>query len=781
MQIQKVAVLGAGVMGATIAAHLANAGLDVWLMDMPPKSGDDKNSVAKGALAMLAKAKPAPFFLKDHAQGITPGNFEDDLPKLKEMDWVIEVIIENLEIKQAFFKDKVLPHLGEHSILSSNTSGLSIDQMAQGMLVEVKKRFLITHFFNPPRYMRLMELVPCAETDPKILEFMAQFIGQRLGKGIVYARDTPNFVANRIGVFSIYNAMKYMVEQDLSVEEVDAIAGPATGRPKSAAFRTSDLVGLDTMVHVGNNSYQNLPNDEQRDIFKVPEFLTKMIEAKQLGDKTGSGFYRKGKDAAGNKEIQYWDYKTGVYKSQEKPRFPSIGQAKALEGAGAKIKALLTGNDKAAQFAWSNLRDTLIYSFNRLGEIAADPVNIDNGMRWGFNWELGPFEMLDAIGVPEFVARVAQEGVAVPPKLKTVPAFYRYHEGVKQYFDIESGGYLPVPLKPGQIVLPALKQGGRVVLGNASCSLYDLGDGVFGLEFHSKMNTIGGDILSFTLKAVQYVEQNGLGLVVGNQGANFSVGANLALLTAAIGEREWDEINIMIKAFQRATMALKYAKVPVVVAPFHLCLGGGCEYALHADAINAYAETYMGLVEVGVGLLPAGGGTKEMCLRSIALSQQYNTDVSPFVFKAFSQIAMAQTSMSGEELFDMGYMRPGDQITLDMDRLLSDAKAKVLALAANYRPPRKRVDVPAPGRSVAASMNSQIWNLQQGGFASKHDAYISNLVAWAITGGDVAGGTLINEDYLLELEREAFLKLCGTKESYQRISHTLKTGKPLRN
>lgn len=780
LRIQKAAVLGAGVMGATIAAHLANAGVDVLLLDMPAKEGD-RDSVAKNALKSLAKSKPAAFFRPALAAKITPGNFEDHIAQIAECQWVIEVIVENLKIKKSFFEEKVVPNLGPEAILSSNSSGLSVQAMADSLPAEVQKRFLLTHFFNPPRYMRLMELVPCAQTKPEVMEQMAHFIGHRLGKGIVYAKDTPNFVANRIGVYSIFNAMKHMVEMDMTVEEVDAVAGPATGRPKSAAFRTSDLVGLDTMVHVGNNSFENLPDDEERDIFKIPPFLAEMIENKQLGDKTGGGFYKKSKDDAGKRVILYWDYKEKTYKPQEKPKFASIGQTKMLDSLSDKIKGLLAGKDKASTFAWANLRDTLIYSYNRLGEIADDVVNVDNGMRWGFNWELGPFEMLDAIGVKSFVKRAQAEGIKLPAGLEEVESFYRYKGDVKQYWDVNSKAYQPVPRKEGEVDLVALHKGQKEVLGNAGTSLLDLGDGIFGLEFHSKMNTIGGDILNFTRKAVDYVEKNGQGLVVGNQGANFSVGANLALLTAAIAEGEWDDINIMIKAFQNATMALKYAQVPVVAAPFRMALGGGCEYSLHADAVNAYAETYMGLVEVGVGLLPAGGGTKELCIRAIELGEKYQTDPSPYLFKHFKQIAMASVSMSGEELYDLGYLREGDQITMDFDRLIFDAKQKALALAANYRPKTPRQDLPAPGRSVAASMKSQVWNLHKGGFASEHDAKISGHVADAITGGNVPPGTLISEDYLLELEREAFLKLCGEKKTFERISHTLKTGKPLRN
>ena len=793
-QINRVAVLGAGVMGATIAAHLANAGLEILLLDIVPKELDKKeeakgltlespqvrNRIAAAGLQGLLKMKPAPLYLKEYASRISVGNFEDDLEKLKECDWIIEVVVEYMPIKLDLLK-KLAPHIAPGAILTTNTSGLSVNEMAQVLPEDLQKRFLATHFFNPPRYMRLMELVPCGKTDPDVLTGMADFIGTRLGKGIVYAKDTTNFIANRIGTYAIYKGIEHMVEMGMTVEEVDSVAGPATARPKSAAFRTADLVGLDTLAHVGTNSYELLPEDEERDVFKLPEFMKQMIDAKRLGNKTRQGFYKKDK-VDGKRVIFYLDYKTGEYVPLAKPKFASVQAVKQVDKPEQKVKMVLGGADKGAEFAWKSLRDTLIYAVNRIPEIADDVVNVDRAMRWGFNWEIGPFEIFDAIGVAAFIKRAEKDGVAVPDSIKGVESFYRFSDkGVKEYWDLAEKSYKPVPVKDGEINLTILKKADKLVEKNASSSIVDLGDGVFGFEFHSKMNAISGDILAMTHKAIKRAEDEGVGLVIANHGANFSVGANLMLMAVALAEGAFEDIDMVLRSFQKATMAVKYAKVPVVAAPFNMALGGGAEFCLHSDSINAYAETYMGLVEIGVGLLPGGGGTKEMSLRAIQLAQQYNTDVQPFIIKNFQQIAMAKVSMGAAELFDMGYMRQGDAISMDIDRLIGDAKQKVLALATNYRPGTPAENIPAPGRGIAAAIKSQLWNMQMGNFITEYEAEMGFTIAQVMCGGDVNGGTLISEEYLLQLERENFLKLCGNKKTGQRIQHMLKTGKPLRN
>lgn len=794
-QINRVAVLGAGVMGATIAAHLTNAGLDVLMLDIVPRelteeeeakgltleSPQVRNRIAAGGLQGLMKMKPAPFYLKEYAERIEVGNFEDDLGKVKDCDWIIEVVVEYMPIKLDLLK-KLVPNIGAGAILSTNTSGLSVNEMAEALPAEIRKNFLVTHFFNPPRYMRLMEVVGCKGTDPEILDGMAEFINRRLGKGIVYAKDTPNFIANRIGVYAIYKGIEHMLDLGMTVEEVDSVAGPATARPKSAAFRTVDLVGIDTLGHIAENTYELLPDDEEREVFKVPEFMQDMIKNGLHGNKTKKGFYTK-EMVDGKRQIYYFDYQKREYKPLEKPKFASIAAVKQVDDPGQKVKMVMAGGDKAAEFAWRSLRDTLIYTVNRIPEIADDVVNIDNGMRWGFNWEIGPFEMLDAIGVQNFVKRAEGDGIAVPAALNSVESFYRFtEEGTKEFYDLLTSSYKPVPHNENHIKLDLLKRkSGGVVEKNSNCSIIDLGDGVFGFEFHSKMNAISGDILTMTHKAIKRAEDEGVGLVIGNQGGNFSVGANLMMLAVALAEGAFEDVDMVIRSFQKATMAVKYAKVPVVAAPFGMTLGGGCEFSLHADAINAHAETYMGLVEIGVGLLPAGGGTKEMCLRAVELAQRYKTDVTPFIFKHFEQIGMAKVSMGAAELYDLNYMRHGDGITMDIDRLIGDAKKKVLGLATNYRPKTPLTKIPAPGRNVASSVKSQLWNMKMGKFVTEYEAKIGGIIAEVICGGDVNGGTLVSEDYLLQLEREAFLKLCGQKKTSERIQHMLKTGKPLRN
>ena len=793
-RINKVAVLGAGVMGATIAAHLANAGIQVLLLDMVPREPNDaekaagltlsdpqvRNRIAGAGLEGLKAVKPAPFFLPAYAGNIAVGNFDDDMATLRDCDWVIEAVVENMAIKKQLFTEKVLPNLKGGAILSTNTSGLSVNEMARCLSESVRKNFLVTHFFNPPRYMRLMEIVPCTDTAPSTVSLMEDFIARRLGKGIVIAKDSPNFVANRIGVYALCNCVKTMIDLGMTVEEVDVIAGPATARPKSAAFRTADLVGIDTLLHVADNSFELLVHDEQREIFRVPAFIGEMVARGLLGNKSGQGFFKKVKGENGQ-EFYYYDYTTGEYVLSRRPKFASIEAARTIEDPARRLQALITAEDEAARFAWVNLRDILIYTFNRIPEIADDIVTLDNAMKWGFNWELGPFEMFDAIGVPYFVKRAEEDGVAVPAGLKAIESFYKFENGANRYYCITAGGYRDVPEKPGQISLQILKRNNRVVEQNSGASVVDLGDGVFCLEFHSKMNTIGGEILSMVHRGIKRAEEEGVGLVIANEGALFSAGANLMLLVTAIAEAAYDEIAMTVRAFQEAMMAIKYSPVPVVAAPHNLAMGGGCEICLHADAMVPHAETYMGLVEIGVGLLPAGGGTKEMALRAIKLAEEHDIDPTPFIFRNFMTIAMARLSTSAAELAPMGFMRHGDAITMNMDNRIFDAKLRTIALAANYRPGQPETALKAPGRSIAASIKSQLWNQQQGGFISEYDRILAGTIADVITGGDVPGGTVITEQYLLDLEREAFVSLCGQKKTLERIQHMLKKGKSLRN
>jgi 3-hydroxyacyl-CoA dehydrogenase len=793
-QINKAAILGSGVMGATIAAHLANAGIQALLLDIVPKELNDaekkagltlsdpavRNRIAAAGLDKLKKMKPAAFFLPSYAASIEVGNFEDDMKRLRECDWVIEVVLENMELKKKLFTEKVVPNLKDGAILSTNTSGLSVNEMAEALPDNVRNNFLVTHFFNPPRYMRLMEIVPCRYTDPAVVELMSTFIAKRLGKGIVRAKDTPNFVGNRIGVYSLCNCVKTMLDMDMTVEEVDAVAGPATARPKSAAYRTADLVGIDTLQHIAKNSYAVLAKDEEREVFLFPGFVQEMVTKGLLGNKTQQGFFKKMKGENGTSYF-YYDHKTGEYVPSKRPKFASIEAAKPIDDPAKRLQAVVSGADKAAQFAWRNLRDTLIYAFKRVPEIADDIVNVDNAMKWGFNWELGPFEMLDAIGVKSFVERAGKDGVQVPAGLKAVERFYKYENGKNYYYSLSDRDYREVPQAADHVSLTLLKKNGGMVEKNSGASVIDVGDGVFCLEFHTKMNAIGNEILTMVHKATKRAEEEGVGLIIANHGNVFSAGANLALLSMGIAEGNYDDIGLIISNFQKAMMAIKYSKVPVVAAPHNLALGGGCEVCLHADAINPHAETYMGLVEIGVGLLPAGGGTKEMAIRAIQLAEENETDAQPFIFKNFQNIAMAKVSASAAELYGMGFLRRGDAITMDIDKRVFDAKQKAIALGANYRPGRPLTDLKAPGRSIAASMKSQLWNMRMGGFITEYEEFLGSTIADVITGGDVPAGTLITEQYLLDLEREAFVRLCGQKKTLERIQHMLKKGKPLRN
>lgn len=775
-------------MGATIAAHLANAGLDVLLLDIVPKELNDaeagkgltlespavRNRFAANGLAGAIKAKG--LYHKDYAKQITVGNFDDDMAKIADCDWVVEVVVENMAIKKSLITEKILPNLTEGTILSTNTSGLSVNVMAALLPEQHRKNFLVTHFFNPPRYLRLLEIVPCKDTDPAVLEYMAGFGSKRLGKGIVYGKDTPNFVANRIGVYNMFNAMQHLVDLGLTVEEADAASGPSSARAKSAIFRTCDLVGNDTMVHICKNTYELLPNDEERQMFQVPDFLNGMVEKGLLGQKAKQGFFKKEKDG-----IHFYDYQSGEYQAPQTPKFDSVKAAKKAGDAAAKVKAAVNGNDKAAEFVWRNLRDTLIYTFNRIPEISDDVVNVDNGMKWGFSWEIGPFEMLDAIGVAEFVTRADADGVTVPAGLRDVESFYKTEDNKKFAYNVVAGEYEEVQVPASQINLNFLREAGSVLESNKDASIHDIGDGVICLEFHSKMNAIDLGTIEMIDKAIDRAEAGGVGLVVGNHGTAFSAGANLAYMLEAIKTNELDKIENLLVSFQNSLMRMKYSSVPVVAAPFGMVLGGGAEVALHADQLNGHAETFMGLVEIGVGLLPAGGGTKEMAIRAIEKAAAYRADVLPFVSKHFQNILMGKVSGSAAELEGMGYMRPCDNVTMDIDRLIADAKQKVLALSATYRPGQPKEGLKAPGRDVAAALKNQLYNMHVGGFISEYEVELGSTIAEVITGGDVPAGTLISEQYLLDLEREGFLKLCGNEKTAERIENMLKTGKVLRN
>ena len=782
--IRSAAVLGAGTMGSQIAAHLANIGLQVLLLDIvPPDAKDpkDRNRFPRTALQRLLKAQPPAFYHPDFRGRIRIGNFEDDLPRVSEVDWIVEAVVERPDIKRNLF-ERVEQFRRPGTLVSTNTSGLSVNRLAEGRSDDFRRHFLGTHFFNPPRFMKLLELVPARDTDPEVLRFFQDFGTRRLGKGVVVAKDTPNFIANRLGVFGILHIIHTMVEMDLTVEEVDAITGRAMGRPRSATFRTLDMVGLDVLLHVARNVYENAPHDEMREVFKPPEFLEKMVERGLLGDKAGGGFYKKE-----NGKRLVLDWKTLEYRERRKPKFASVEAALMEETPAGRIRTLLQGRDKAAEFAWRTLSAFLVYAANRIPEIADDILSVDNAIKWGFNFRLGPFETYDAIGVPEFVKRLEAEGRPVPARVQDLlqtgqTSFYIQEPTRRLYFDFTQKAHVPEELPEGVIVLDYLKAEGREVLANPEASLIDLGDGVALLEFHTKANALGPGTIQMIFDSLDKVRTDFDALVIGNRGRHFSAGANLALILQAIAEEEWEELDFMVRRFQQAAMALKYFEKPVVAAPFGRVLGGGTEITMHTHRAQAAAETYMGLVEVAVGLLPAGGGTKETLIRYTAdIMALPDADPYPFLREALTNIGMAKVSMSAYEAKQLRYLRPGDGVTVNDDFLLHDAKQVALEMVrTGFTPPVPR-KIKVTGESGFAYLKMLIYNLQEGRQITEHDAYIVTQIARVLTGGPVPYGTELSEQDLLDLEREAFLRLCGTEKTQQRIIHMLNTGKPLRN
>ncbi|MGA9996883.1 MAG: 3-hydroxyacyl-CoA dehydrogenase/enoyl-CoA hydratase family protein [Pyrinomonadaceae bacterium] len=802
LRIEKAAVLGAGTMGAQIAAHLANARIPTILLDIAPReltpeeqargltleSKEVRNRIARAGLEAAKKAKPAAFFTPEAASLVSVGNFDDDMAKLKECDLIIEAVVENLEIKRELFK-RVEQNRKPGSVVASNTSGIPIQQIAEGFSEDFRQHFLGIHFFNPPRYLHLVELIRTEWTKPEISCSMFGFLDQRLGKGVVAAKDRPNFIANRIGTFGALVTIKTMLEDGYTIEEVDKITGQAVGRPKSATFRTFDLVGLDVFGHVIRNLYEALPEDEEREVFIAPEFLTQMIGRGILGNKTKGGFYRKQKGEGEKQDIWTLDVATLEYRPSQKVKLPPLDMAKNIEDTRERIKALTWSKDRVGQFLWKTFSRTLRYAAARIPEIADTVLEVDRAMRWGFGWELGPFEAWDAIGLEKSVARMKEEGQSIPENVQKLleagaTSFYKTEQGQKLYFDFRTNSYVPLNDLPGTIILKSVKDRTGVIRKNAGASLIDIGDGVACLEFHSKMNSIGGDTLQMLKAALSEVEKNFVGLVVGNQGVNFCVGANLMLMLMEAQDENWEELDMMVRVFQNSTMSLRYSPKPVVVAPFQMTFGGGCEMVLHADRVRAAAETYIGLVEVGVGIIPAGGGTKEMTLRALDSIPKDMTDADPFPFikRAFETVAMAKVATSAEEARTFGILGPDDTISMNTDRLIADAKQEVLALAASgYVEAQPRTDIPALGQTALSTLKLGIHQMKRGGFISDHDALIGEKLARIMTGGDLNHSTRVSEQYLLDLEREAFLSLAGQRKTQERIAHMLKTGKPLRN
>lgn len=801
-RIEKAAVLGAGTMGAQIAAHLANAGVPTLLLDIPPRelSADEqkkgltvesplvRNRIARNGLEAAKNGKPAAFFTPDNAALVSIGNFDDDLAKLKDRDLIVEAVVENLDIKRSLY-ERVEQHRKPGSIVASNTSGIPIHLLAEGRSDDFKQHFIGVHFFNPPRYLHLVEIIRTEWTKPEVSCFLYGFLDERLGKGVVPAKDRPNFIANRIGTFGALYTIKTMLDDGYSIEEVDKMTGPTVGRPKTATFRTFDLVGLDVFTHVIKNLFDNLPEDEERDMFVVPEVLAQMVQRGLLGNKTKGGFYRKQKGEGDKREIWTLDTATFDYRPSEKVKLPALDTAKNIDDLPERIKGLVWSKDRTGSFLWKTITKTLAYAAKRIPEIADNVVEVDRAMRWGFGWELGPFEVWDAIGVEKSVARLKEEGQEIPANVAAMLAagatsFYKNENGQRSYFDFKQGKYVPLADTPGVVILKSVKDRSGVIKKNAGASLIDIGDGVACLEFHSKMNAIGGDTLQMLKSALSEVDKNFVGLVVGNQGPNFCVGANIMLMLMEAQEENWEELDMMARVFQQSTMSLRYSPKPVVVAPFQMVFGGGCEMVLHADRVRAAAETYIGLVEVGVGIIPAGGGTKELLLRALDSIPKGTSDADPFPFvkRAFETIALAKVATSAEEARALGFLAADDTISMNPDRLIADAKKEVLALAASgYVAPQQRTDILALGEPALATLKLGIHQMKRAGYISDHDAEIGTQLARILTGGDLNHPTRVSEQYLLDLEREAFLKLVSTRKTQERIAHMLKTGKPLRN
>ncbi|MCA0971732.1 3-hydroxyacyl-CoA dehydrogenase/enoyl-CoA hydratase family protein [Halobacillus litoralis] len=796
-KIKRAAVLGSGVMGAGIAAHLANVGIPTLMLDIVPKELNEKekskgltlehpavrNRVAEMNKQALKKQKPSPLTSQANLDLIQVGNFSDDMEKLSEVDWVIEVVVENLEIKKKVFA-QVDQHRKKGSIISSNTSGISIEAMSADCSEDFRSHFLGTHFFNPPRYLKLLEVIPTADTDPEVLSYMKAFGEDVLGKGVVEAKDTPNFIANRIGTYGLLVTVQKMLQGGYSIGEVDSVTGPMIGRPKSATFRTLDVVGLDTFIHVANNVHEQVAGEEKK-VFEIPSFMSEMLEKGWIGAKSGQGFFLKKKGEKGS-EILQLNPETLEYEERGKLKTKATEMAKQEKGAKRKLKAIVSAKgDRAGDLVWSVVKPVLLYSGELLGEIADDVPSIDEAMRWGFGWELGPFEMWDAIGVKASVERMKEEGETVPQWVEDFieqgnESFYKRENGSVYYY--HNGSYQEQKFNVKNINLKRFKETNEVIKKNAGASLIDLGDGVAGLEFHSQSNAIGLDIIQMINFAVDHVDDHFKGLVIGNQGKNFCVGANLGMILMEAQDFNFFEIEMVVKNFQDAMTKMKYSDKPVVTAPFGMTLGGGAEVCLPADSIQASQETYMGLVEAGVGLIPGGGGNKELYMKHLRnIPQGVDFDLQKVANAVFEKIAMAKVSTSGEEARENGFLDQMDQISANGDHLLYDAKQKVIGLHdSGYQAP-KRTKVPVVGEQGYATMMLGAKSLALSGYASEHDLKIAEKLAHVLAGGKVKEGTLVDEQYLLDLEREAFLSLVGEPKSQARMQHMLMKGKPLRN
>ncbi|MCJ8164777.1 3-hydroxyacyl-CoA dehydrogenase NAD-binding domain-containing protein [Pontibacter sp. E15-1] len=796
--IKKVAVLGSGVMGSRIACHFANIGVQVLLLDIVPKellpaeekkgltleSKAVRNRNADSHLQAAINANPSPLYRKADARLIKTGNFEDDMPGIATADWTIEVVVENLKIKKLVY-DQVEKHRKPGTLISSNTSGIPIHMMLDGRSEDFRKHFCGTHFFNPPRYLKLLEIIPTPETDKEVVDFLMHYGDLYLGKTTVLAKDTPAFIANRVGIYGIMQTLAAMEKTGLTIDEVDRITGPIVGRPKSATFRTLDVVGLDTTVNVANGLYQAGESDESRDLFQIPGYVQKMVENKWLGDKTGQGFYKKTKDAKGKTEILTLDLNTMEYGPKQKVKFQSLEALKPIDDLKKRIKVFSQQKDKAAQFFNETLFGLFQYVSNRIPEISDELYRIDDALRAGFGWELGPFEYWDAIGAREGVQRMVENGYKPAAWVEEMlesgkESFYVVENGQRRYYDIQSKEYKAIPGAENFIILNNLR-GDKTVWKNTGATLTDIGDGILNVEFHTKMNTIGGDVIAGLNKGIEIAEKEFRGMVVANDGANFSAGANIGLVYMYALEQEYDEINFMIKQFQDTMMRMRYSAIPVVGAPHGLSLGGGCELNLHCDHVQAAAETYMGLVEFGVGLIPGGGGTKELTMRAADMYADGDIEYNDLK-NVFLTIGMAKVSTSAKEAIDLGYMRKSDGITINSNRLIADAKAQAILLAdAGYTRPVQRTNIKVQGKGALGMFLTGANAMYTGRYISEHDKKISEKLAYVMCGGDLSAPTEVSEQYLLDLEREAFLSLTAERKTLERIQSILTTGKPLRN
>lgn len=789
-RIKKVAVLGSGVMGSRIACHFAGIGLQVLLLDILPKDLPEdakpaqRNKIVNDALAAALKSNPSPVFTKDVAKLITTGNFTDNMKDIANADWVIEVVVERLDIKQSVFTE-VEKHRKPGTLITSNTSGIPIHMMAEGRSEDFKKHFCGTHFFNPPRYLRLLEIIPTPFTDPDVVDFLMEYGDLFLGKTTVLAKDTPAFIANRIGVFSMMVIMNSMEKLGLTIDEVEALTGPIIGRPKSATFRTADVVGIDTLVKVAKGVADNCPEDEARAYFNIQGWLNGMTEKNWLGDKSGQGFFKKTKGANGKSDIQVLNLVTMEYEQRNKPKFASVEAAKAIEDLPSRIKALAAGKDKAGDFYRMFHYALFSYISHRIPEISDELYRVDDGMKAGFGWEIGAFESWDALGVAKTVEAMKAQDVAVAPWVEEMIAaghstFYKVEKGKKLYYDIPSKSYKVIPGGEAFIVMKNFED--QTIWKNSACRTYHLGDDVLGLEWYTKMGSIGGEVLEGIQKSISLAEEKYKGLVIANDGANFSAGANVAMIFMLALEQDYDEIDMAIRMFQNSMMRVRYSAIPVVLAPHGLALGGGCEICLHADKVIAAAETYTGLVEVGIGVIPGGGGTKEFVLRA-ADEMHAGEPETITVQNRFLTIATAKVGTSALEAFDLGIYRKGlDAVSMNPGRRIAEAKEAVINIYDDgYTMPVQRNDIKVLGRTGLGAMHAGINGMWRGNYATNHDVTVAKKLAYVMCGGDLSEQSLVSEQYLLDLEREAFLSLTAEKKTLERIQSILKTGKPLRN